>query len=31
VEERERTVVMNGPGTAWVDPSGSLVIRLVRH
>ncbi len=31
VEERESTVVMNGPGTAWVDPSGSLVIRLVRH
>jgi N-methylhydantoinase A len=28
VEERESTVVMNGPATAWVDPSGSLVVRL---
>jgi N-methylhydantoinase A len=31
VEERESTVVMNGPGTAWVDPSGSVMVRLVRH
>jgi N-methylhydantoinase A len=31
VEERESTVVMNGPGTAWVDPSGSLMVRLARH
>jgi N-methylhydantoinase A len=31
VEERESTVVMNGPGTAWVDPSGSLIVRLARH
>lgn len=31
VEERESTLVMNGPGTAWVDPSGSLVVRLARH
>jgi len=31
VEERESTVVINGPGTAWVDPSGSLMVRLVRH
>jgi len=30
VEERESTVVMNGPATAWVDPSGSLVVRLPR-
>jgi hypothetical protein len=28
VEERESTMVMNGPATAWVDPSGSLVVRL---
>jgi N-methylhydantoinase A len=28
VEERESTVVMNGPATAWVDPSGGLVVRL---
>ena len=27
VEERESTMVMNGPATAWVDPSGSLVVR----
>jgi len=31
LEERESTVVMNGPGTAWVDPSGSLMVRMVRH
>ena len=31
VEERESTLVMNGPGTAWVDPSGSLMVRLIRH
>jgi N-methylhydantoinase A len=31
VEERESTVVMNGPGKAWVDPSGSLMVRLPRH
>ena len=31
VEERESTVVMNGPGTAWVDPSGSLMLRLAKH
>ena len=31
VEERESTLVMNGPGTAWVDPSGSLMVRLGRH
>jgi N-methylhydantoinase A len=31
LEERESTVVMNGPGTAWVDPSGSLMVRLVNH
>jgi N-methylhydantoinase A len=31
VEERESTVVMNGPGTAWVDSSGSLMVRLARH
>jgi N-methylhydantoinase A len=31
VEERESTLVMNGPGTAWVDPSGSLIVRLARH
>jgi N-methylhydantoinase A len=31
VEERESTVIMNGPGTAWVDPSGSLMVRLVKH
>jgi N-methylhydantoinase A len=31
VEERESTVVMNGPGTAWLDPSGSLMVRLARH
>jgi len=30
VEERESTMVMNGPATAWVDPSGSLVVRLPR-
>jgi N-methylhydantoinase A len=30
VEERESTLVMSGPGTAWVDPSGSLMVRLVR-
>jgi hypothetical protein len=30
VEERESTVVMNGPAAAWVDPSGSLVVRLPR-
>ena len=28
VEERESTVVMNGPATAWVNSSGSLVVRL---
>jgi len=28
VEERESTLVMNGPGTAWVDPSGSMMIRI---
>jgi len=31
VEERESTLVMNGPGTAWADPSGSLMVRLARH
>ena len=31
VEERESTLVMNGPGTAWVDPLGSLMVRLVRN
>jgi len=31
VEERESTLVMNGPGTAWVDPSGSLMVRLIGH
>jgi N-methylhydantoinase A len=31
VEERESTVVMNGPGMAWVDPSGSIMIRLRWH
>jgi len=31
LEERESTVVMSGPGTAWVDPSGSLMVRLVKH
>jgi N-methylhydantoinase A len=31
LEEKESTVVMNGPGTAWVDPSGSLMVRLVKH
>ncbi len=30
VEEKESTMVMNGPATAWVDPSGSLVVRLTR-
>ncbi|KPK89035.1 MAG: methylhydantoinase [Deltaproteobacteria bacterium SM23_61] len=30
VEERESTLVMNGPATAWVEPSGSLMVRLVR-
>ena len=30
VEERESTMVMNGPATAWVDRSGSLVVRLPR-
>jgi hypothetical protein len=28
VEERESTVVMNGPATAWVDPAGNLIVRL---
>jgi N-methylhydantoinase A len=31
VEERESTLVMNGPATAWVEPSGSLMVRMVRH
>jgi N-methylhydantoinase A len=31
VEERESTLVMNGPGTAWVDPAGNLMVRLFRH
>jgi N-methylhydantoinase A len=30
VEERESTLVLNGPATAWVEPSGSLMVRLVR-
>jgi N-methylhydantoinase A len=31
VEEKESTVVMNGPGTAWVDPTGSLIVKLAGH
>ena len=31
VEERESTLVMSGPGTARVDESGNLVVRLGRH
>jgi N-methylhydantoinase A len=31
VEERESTLVMNGPGSAWVDSSGNIMVRLVRQ
>lgn len=31
VEERESTVVMNGPGKAWVDPSGGLMVPMIRN
>ena len=31
VEEKESTVVMNGPASAWVDPSGSLIVKLIRR
>jgi N-methylhydantoinase A len=31
VEEKESTLVMNGPGTARVDESGNLVVRLGKH
>jgi len=31
VEERESTLVMNGPATAWVEPSGNLMVRMVKH
>jgi hypothetical protein len=31
VEERESTLVMNGPGKAWVDSSGNIMVRLVRQ
>jgi N-methylhydantoinase A len=31
VEEKESTLVMNGPGSARVDESGNLVVRLGKH
>lgn len=31
IEERESTIVLNGKGTAWVDPSGCVILRLPPH
>ncbi len=31
IEERESTIVMNGPGTAWVDSSGCVILQLPGH
>lgn len=31
IEERESTIVMNGPGSAWVDSSGCVILSLPAH
>lgn len=31
IEERESTIVLNGPGTAWVESSGCIIINLPAH
>ncbi len=31
IEERESTIVMNGPGKAWVDSSGCVILSLPSH
>jgi len=31
IEERESTIVLNGPGKAWVDSSGCVILQLPRH